>query len=132
MFSHGRVYSGEVMLSLVNDYRGCSQSRLSWSSVAYTHVKAEQATTSLRSWLTSLSEVNTFPALPESLTLALSTSSPLLSSKPSTAEDQYPARCLLQNGHGSHALIVLLFETKLCMCMSICGQCEGKVSRKGR
>lgn len=62
--------------------------------MAYPRVKAEQATTYSHSWLTSRRKVNTFPTLPESLTLALSTRSPLLSSKRSTTEPSPPSPLL--------------------------------------
>lgn len=86
MFSHGRAYSDEVMLSPVNDYKGVPIHGRAGHLWPIMRVKAEQATTYLCSWLRPLSKVNTFHTLPESLTLALSTSGPLLSSKPSAAE----------------------------------------------
>lgn len=103
----------------------------SLGAIAHMHEKAEQASTYLHSWLTSLRKVNTFPTLPDSLPLALSTSSRLHSSKPLRPSDQHPGCCLLQHNHSSHAQAVLHFETKP-LCVSTCDHSEGKVSRNRR
>lgn len=77
----------------LNDYKGVPFGLSLWAT-AHMHEKAEQSSTYWYSWLMSLKKVNTFPTLPESLTLALSTSSPLLSFQTPEAQWSAPSSLL--------------------------------------